>query len=138
MQINTIIYPTFLMIILTIFLYIKNYIDNQVAYKNNKVTGEYFKVYQGDVPENIAVSRQTLKNQFELPILFYLLISILISINKITIVDVIFAWIFVLSRYLHAYIRLSSNFVPFRAKLFIIGLFSLSTWWFYFIIKNLI
>ena len=59
------------MMFLTIYLYVKNYLDNRKATKNKEIKYNYFKAYKGEVPEYVAVSRQTLKNQFELPLLFY-------------------------------------------------------------------
>ncbi|MAJ43133.1 MAG: hypothetical protein CMF96_00125 [Candidatus Marinimicrobia bacterium] len=135
MEAKLILYPTFLMVLLTAILYVKNYFDNKKAYKDKQVSADYFKTYLEIPPEKIAISQQTLKNQFELPIIFYILISILISMNKITIFDIFFAWIFVISRYFHCYVRLSSNFVPLRARVFKIGLLILIIWWVYFIIK---
>ena len=58
-------YPVIVLMLLTLFLYIKNYLDNKKAYKNKLVKADYFKIYQGVVPETIELSRQTLKNQFE-------------------------------------------------------------------------
>lgn len=135
METHLILYPAFSVVLLTAILYTKNYFDNKKAYRNKQVSAKYFKAYLENPPEKIAVSRQTLKNQFELPIIFYFLVSILISINDITKFDVIFAWFFVASRYFHSYIRLTSNFVPLRAKVFILGFVILLVWWIYFIIR---
>ena len=120
-----IIYPAILMIFLTLFLYVKNYLDNRRATASRTIKFGYFKAYQGEVPEYIAVSRQTLKNQFELPIIYYFLTSIILIYDQVSIIDVIFTWIFVVSRYFHCYVRLTSNYVPSRAKIFQIGLLSL-------------
>tara|TARA_B100001029_G_C14714687_1_gene261948 strand:- start:36 stop:452 length:417 start_codon:yes stop_codon:yes gene_type:complete len=135
MEAILILYPASMMVFLTAILYTKNYFDNKKAYKNKEVSAKYFKAYLESPPENIAVSRQTLKNQFELPIIFYFLVAILISLNNVTLFDIILAWIFVVSRFLHSYIRLSSNFVPLRAKVFIFGFSILIIWWIYFIIR---
>ena len=72
-------------------------------------------------PYYLETSRQTLKNQFELPVVFYFLIVLLYINETITIYELILSWIFSISRYLHCYIRLTSNYVPYRATLFIIG-----------------
>ena len=129
MQNTLIIYPAIFMIFLTLFLYTKNYLDNVKAKKNKSIKFSYFKIYQGEVPEYVAVSRQTLKNQFELPIFFYFLISLILIFNIVTIVDLVFAWLFVISRYIHCYIRLTSNYVPIRARIFLLSLFLLIIWW---------
>ena len=137
MQQTTILYPAILMMVLTLLLYVKSYLDNTKALKNKNIKGKYFKAYQGEVPEHIEVSRQTLKNQFELPILFYFLVSLVLILDVFTKIDLIFAWMFVVSRYFHCYIRLTSNYVPNRAKLFSLGLYTLIIWWTVFLFKAL-
>ena len=133
MEKNLILLPAISMMILTLFLYIKNYLDNRKAVINKSIKFSYFKTYTGEVPDYVAVSRQTLKNQFELPIFFYFLISIILVFDKVSQLDLILAWIFVASRYLHCYIRLSSNYVPHRAKVFQLGMLALIVWWIVFL-----
>jgi len=132
-----IIYPAIFMMMLTLFLYVKNYLDNVKAKKNKVIDYSYFKAYQGEVPEYVAVSRETLKNQFELPIFFYFLISMILIFDKVSQIDLILAWIFVASRYLHSFIRLSSNHVPHRAKAFKLGMIILIVWWIIFLYNTL-
>ena len=132
-----ILYPAISMMILTLFLYVKNYLDNRKATINKSIKFSYFKTYTGEVPDYVAVSRQTLKNQFELPIFFYFLISVILVFDKVSQLDIIFAWIFVVSRYLHCYIRLNSNYVPNRAKVFTFGMLVLVVWWIVFLVNVL-
>ena len=133
MQETIILYPAIMMMILTIFLYVKNYFDNFKAMRNKELSSAFFKAYQGEVPENVEVSRQTLKNQFELPIFFYFLTTLILILKVPTALDLIFAWLFVISRYMHCYVRLTSNYVPFRAKIFTFGFFTLIIWWIIFL-----
>ena len=121
------------MMFLTLYLYAKNYSDNVKAVKNKTIDFNYFKAYQGEIPDYIKVSRQTLKNQFELPIFFYFLISVILVFDKVSQLDLILAWIFVVFRYLHCYIRLSSNYVPYRAIVFQLGMLVLIAWWLIFL-----
>ena len=129
MEKTLILYPAISMMILTLFLYVKNYLDSKKAVLNKSIQYNYFKTYTGEVPDYMAVSRQTLKNQFELPIFFYFLISIILVFDKVSQLDLIFAWLFSTSRYLHCYIRLSSNYVPHRAKVFQFSMLILIVWW---------
>ena len=128
-----ILYPAISMMLLTLFLYVKNYLDNRKARINKSIKFSYFKTYTGDAPEYVVVSRQTLKNQFELPIFFYFLISVILVFDRVSQLDIILAWVFVASRYLHCYVRLSSNYVPNRAKIFELGLLVLIFWWVLFL-----
>ena len=137
METTLILYPAISMILLTLILYIKNYLDNVKAKKSGDIKFSYFKAYQGEVPEHVAVSRQTLKNQFELPIFFYFLISIILIFDKVSELDIIFAWVFVSSRYIHCYIRLTSNYIPYRARFFQLGLLTLIIWWIFSLNKIL-
>ena len=133
MEKTSILYPAILMMVLTLFLYTKNFLDNRKATINKSIKFSYFKTYTGEVPDYVTVSRETLKNQFELPIFFYFLISVILVFDKVSQLDFIFAWIFVASRYLHCYIRLSSNYVPHRAKVFQLGMLVLIAWWITFL-----
>ena len=129
MEKNLILLPAISMMILTLFLYVKNYLDNRKAIINKSIKFNYFKAYKGEIPDYLAVSRQTLKNQFELPIFFYFLIFIILIFDKVSKLDLALACIFVASRYLHCYIRLSSNYVPNRSKVFLLGMLVLIVWW---------
>ena len=129
MEKTLILYPAISMMILTLFLYVKNYLDSKKAVLNKSIQYNYFKTYTGEVPDYMAVSSQTLKNQFELPTFFYFLISIILVFDKVSQLDIIFAWLFTASRYLHCYIRLSSNYVPYRGKVFQLGMIILIAWW---------
>ena len=66
-------------------------------------------------------------------IFFYFLISIILVFDKVSQLDLILAWIFVVSRYLHCYIRLSSNYLPYRAIVFQLGMLVLIAWWIIFL-----
>ena len=137
MEKNLILYPAIAMMILTLFLYVKNYLDNRKATKNKSLKFSYFKTYAGEAPDYVVVSRQTLKNQFELPIFFYFLIAVILAFDKVSQFDIALAWTFVLSRNLHCYIRLSSNYVPYRAIVFQFGMFVLIVFWILFLVKIL-
>ena len=133
MEKTLILYPAIGMMILALFLYGKNYLDNRKATINKSINFSYFKTYKGEVPEYVAVSRQTLKNQFELPIFFYFLTSLVIAFDNVSQLDLILAWIFTVIRYLHCFIRLSSNYVPYRALFFKLGMLVLTIWWITFL-----
>jgi hypothetical protein len=135
MESKFIIYPGFASIILTISLYVKNRIEVGKAFSKKKINVKYVKLYEGSPPYEVDISRQTLKNQFELPVIFYFLISLLYANGSINQFDLICAWIFSISRYVHAYIRISSNYVPLRAIVFILGMLSLLTGWVNFLIR---
>ena len=54
-------------------------------------------------------------NQFELPVLFYVAVIVAIITRHADIIEVALAWVFVLCRYVQAFIHVTSNQVRHRA-----------------------
>lgn len=69
----------------------------------------------------VILSSNSLANQFQLPVVFYVLCFILYSINSVTTSVLILCWVFVLSRWVHAVIHVTSNVVAWRMRFFIVG-----------------
>ena len=88
------------------------------AVKKRDVEYKYFRAYEGSAPEYMLVSRHHYKNFFEIPFLFYLLCLVLYSINDVSTIDLGIAWLFVIFKFGHSYIRMTSNYVPYRAYSF--------------------
>lgn len=82
----------------------------------------------------VVLTSKNLANQFQLPVIFYVLCLILASIDAVTMTVLVVAWIFVVTRYVHAYVHVSTNYVPVRMRVFLLGtlflfvLFALTAW----------
>ena len=76
-------------------------------------------------PEYVVKVSNNLDNQFESPILFYMLSVIYYLTNNVNNILIFIMGIYVLSRYIHAYVHVTSNYVPYRYKFFVIGLLTL-------------
>lgn len=75
-------------------------------------------------PKPALQAANSYANQFEMPVLFYIAVTVAIITRHADIVEVALAWIFVVCRYLQAFIHLTSNHVRRRAIWF--GLSSLA------------
>ena len=74
--------------------------------KKGKVNGKYFKLMEGgDIPEIIIKTTRNFNNQFEIPVLFYVVCTLYISLGLENSFSLIFAWLFVVFRYFHSYIH---------------------------------
>lgn len=74
-------------------------------------------------------------NQCETPILFYVLV-VMCEMNKLASPVLTFgAWLFILTRYLHAFVEVTSNYVPRRFKIFVTGTFTLLGLWAFAVAK---
>jgi len=67
-------------------------------------------------------------NQFELPVLFY--VAALLSLHLApTLSDAVLAWLFVVSRGVHAFIHVTTNHVVRRFSAYVAGAVILAVWW---------
>ncbi|MBW6420845.1 MAPEG family protein [Rhizobium sp. XQZ8] len=87
-----------------------------------------FRENRQEPPESLLVNNN-IKNQFELPVLFYAVSLALYASTADNWGTVALGWIFVLSRYAHSYIHLTSNRLRYRRPAFMIGFFSLFLMW---------
>ena len=79
-------------------------------------------------PESLFV-KNSLANQFELPVLFYVCCVLLYITEADNLPAVILAWLFVAFRYAHAYVHVTSNNVRLRSPLFAAGFLMLFYMW---------
>lgn len=76
-------------------------------------------------PEYVVKVSNNLGNQFESPTLFYTLCVIYYLTNHVNSILILIMGLYVLSRYVHAYVHVTSNYVPYRYKSFVAGLLTL-------------
>ena len=105
------------------------------AIKNRDTKYKYFRAYEGSAPEYLLTARHHYKNFFEIPILFYLLCLVLYIIDDVSAIDLWIAWLFVIFKGIHSYIRITSNYVPYRAYSFNVCAFLLLGGWIILAIK---
>jgi hypothetical protein len=72
-------------------------------------------------PDDVVKVSNNIANQFEAPVLFYILCLVIYSIDAAGTVAIVLAWLFALSRCAHAYVHVGSNYVPMRLRLFLVG-----------------
>ena len=113
-----IIYPILPVILLNFIVTVHMRIMIQKAIKTREVRYKWFRAYEGTAPEYMLIARHHYKNFFEIPILFYVLCVIIYVLDDVNSIDIWIAWLFVMLKFVHSYIRMTSNYVPFRAYSF--------------------
>lgn len=76
-------------------------------------------------------------NQFEVPVLFYVLIALALPLRHADLVIVVLSWVFVVTRFVHAGIFVTSNNVPQRGLVWFAGVLVLLAMWIYFALRIL-
>lgn len=92
----------------------------------------------GTLPPRVQQLSNSLSNQFELPVLFYVLTILALMTRKADLLFVIMAWIFVLSRIGHAAVHTTSNSLALRGPIFGLGAVVLLLMWIIFAVRILL
>jgi hypothetical protein len=98
------------------------------AIKAGHATSEQFRDMR-DEPDESVTARNCLANQFELPMLFHVVSILLYMVDADNPVTVALGWAFVMTRYAHAYVHVTSNRLRYRRPIFILGLAVLAIMW---------
>jgi hypothetical protein len=77
-------------------------------------------------------------NQFELPVLFYVLVIFALITRQADLLFVAMSWIFVVLRLAHAYIMVTTNYVPRRAQVHFLGMIVLVLMWIIFAVRIIV
>jgi hypothetical protein len=137
MSIATILLPVFVLVALTFILMILMATSRMSAVKAGQVKMGDVALGQSNWPPRAQQISNSYTNQFQLPVLFYVLTALAIITRHADFLFVILAWVFVVSRYLHAYIHCTSNYVRYRFNAFLLGVVVLLTMWAIFAVQIL-
>ncbi len=76
-------------------------------------------------PDDVRLVSNNIANQFEVPTLFYVLCLTFAALDAVSNLVMGLAPLFAISRYVHAYVHVTSNYVPVRMKVFSVGVSAL-------------
>ncbi len=118
---ETVFLPLLLQVLLTFGLYIALAVTKARASRLGLVDLERRALDADAWPENVQKINNNNRNQFEVPVLFYILVVVLYQLGAAGLLAQALAWLFVASRLVHAYIHTGSNIVPVRRGIFMFG-----------------
>lgn len=77
-------------------------------------------------------------SQFQMPVLFYVLVALALITRHADFLFVVMSWLFVLTRLVHTYIHTTSNYVRYRFNAFAAGALILLVMWIIFAVDILL
>lgn len=125
---TTILWPVLAQVLLVYLAYGVLGWRRRRAMRDGIVGREDLRDRQSDPPLSRSASANVM-NQFELPVLFYVVCLALLFLSGVSYVALVLAWLFVISRYVHAFVHLTSNRVALRGPLFASGWVVLALMW---------
>ena len=120
---NLIFWPVLVQVLMTLLIYVRLIKVKVRELRAGRVDMARRGLHEDAWGEPVLQINNNIRNQFELPVLFYVVCLMLWALEAVSIVAVVVARLFVLSRVLHAWVHLSSNYIPNRRRLFTVG------WW---------
>ena len=117
-----ILYPVFAQIILTLVLLVAMAWGRRKVMLTPGFRWSDIALDSSRWPDDSRKVANCYGNQFELPVIFYVLCLIALMTGKADFLMVVLAWVFVASRVVHALIHTGPNIVPQRGIAFGIGI----------------
>jgi len=108
------------------------------AFRRGEVRPADIALREPNWPPRTTQIANAFHNQLELPLLFYVLTILAWVTRHADLAFVVMAWIFVISRVIHAYVHVTSNIVRVRGGFFFVGVIVLTLMWAIFMLRILL
>ena len=137
MSVQAVLLPVFALVALLFFLLGRMALTRVGSIKAGETKLKEVALGQDAWPAPIQQTSNAYANNLQLPILFYALVAFAMLTKKDDLIFVIMSWLFVASRYAHAFVHVTSNHVPTRFNMFALGVFILGLIWTIFAVRVL-
>jgi hypothetical protein len=129
--------PLFVEVLLTFVLMLGMMVLRTSSLQRGETQFEQIALREPNWPTRANQFAYAFGNQFELPVLFYVLTILSLITRHADIVFVVLAWIFVAFRILQAWMHVTSNNVRWRGGFYGVGALVLLAMWIVFIVRIL-
>src|SRR6478752_3908130 len=136
MSVRFVLLPVFVLVGLTFALLLGMATTRTRALKGGET--RFKDIALGEQPARATQIGNCFSNQFELPVLFYALIALALPLRHADLFIVLMSWVFVVTRFIHAGIFVSSNNLGRRSTIWLAGVLVLLAMWIYFALKMLL
>jgi hypothetical protein len=136
MTIQFVLAPLFVQVLLTFMLLFgmafarrRAFIDRKVSWKDAK------RSRFAPWPPQATQFADSFSNQFEVPVLYYVLTLIVLFTRQADLLFVLLSWVFVVLRAGQAYVHVTSNYVPHRGGIYAASALVLLVMWIAFALR---
>ena len=138
MSVQAVLLPVFVLVALTFFIQFRmGYLRIGSIRRGETRMGDVA-LGQPGWPQDATQAARAYENQFQLPLLFYVLVALALPLRQMDLLLVILSWVFVALRLVHAYIHIGTNYMPNRFYAFLAGAIVLLIMWIIFALKILL
>ncbi|QPF87584.1 MAPEG family protein [Bradyrhizobium genosp. L] len=138
MSVQMVLLPVFIQIGLTFALLFGMAVTRTRSLSSGETKMADIALRQPNWPARATQLGNCFANQLELPVLFYVLIAIALPLRRADLFIVLMSWVFVVTRFAHAGVFVTSNDVRPRSLAWFAGVLVLAAMWLYFALKLLL
>jgi hypothetical protein len=129
MSVQFVLLPLFVQVALTFFLVFWTARVRTAVVRSREVKMKDIALGQPNWPARATQIANCYNSQFQMPVLYYVLTILAIATRHADLLFVVMAWLFVITRLVHAYIHTGTNHVPHRFNAFAVGVLVLLLMW---------
>ena len=137
MSVAAVLLPVFAHVLLVFILLFWMGKERRDALVSREVQMKDIALDERNWPKSATQLGNCLKNQFEFPLLFHVLVALALPLRQADLLFVLLSWVFVVTRYAHAGIFVTSNNVRQRSLAFFAGVLVLLMMWILFALRIL-
>jgi hypothetical protein len=130
--------PLFVEVALTLGLMMVMAWRRAAAFRTKEVRESEITMREPNWPPRALQAAYAYSNQFELPVLFYVLTILVVITKQADLAFVLLAWVFVVLRVLQAWVYITDNNIRYRGSYFAAGAIVLTIMWAVFILRVLL
>ncbi len=138
MSVQMVLAPVFALVFLVFAVMLGMATARNNALKRKDVRVSQIAVGQDAWPAKATQISNTYVNLFEMPVLFFVLIALALPLRQADLIIVLLSWVYVVLRYLHAFVYATSNDLRYRFGTFAASAMVLLAMWIYFALKMLL
>lgn len=138
MSVQMVLLPVFVQIGLTFALLIGMVFARRKTLVSGETKIRDIALGEPNWPKSATQIANCYRNQFELPVLFYVLIALALPLRRADLFIVLMSWVFVVTRFAHAGVFVSSNDFGRRSTVWLAGVLVLLAMWIYFALRLLL
>lgn len=138
MSVQAVLLPVFVLVALTFAIQFRMGYLRVSTIKRGETRMRDIALGQPGWPDSAQQASRNYDNQFQMPVLFYVLVALALPLRQTDLLFVILSWVFVALRFVHAYIHIGTNYVPNRFYAFAAGMIVLLIMWVVFALRILL
>ncbi len=116
-----ILLPLLVQVSLTLIMFILLAVRKSAAVKTGEIDRKKAALDNSAWNKETVQVSNNIANQFQTPVLFYLLVMFFFVTNSVSSLVIWLAWAYVVTRIIHAFVHVTSNYIPYRLGSFTLG-----------------